>query len=376
MRVVLDGRALAGVRAGGARYVRHLVRGLAQLGEENEYWLCAHREMKERPVQEGGNFHYRVDRYPLGSIWQNVALPRILKEVRADIFHSTLFTVPLRMPCPAVVTVFDLTPLLFPQWHTLKVRMTIRGLLGRSVRKARLVIVLSDSTRSDLIRLLGTGEEKIRVIPLGVDECFRPRGKDEPGVDEVRRRIAGGREYLLHVGTIEPRKNLALVVGAYARVRRQLGKKPPVLVLAGAGGWGMKGFRKQIEDTGCGEDIVQAGYVTEDELPCLYNGASAVLYPSFYEGFGLPPLEAMASGVPVLAADSSSLPGVVGSAALLLDPRDEAAWDAGIVRVFEDSDLRARLVSRGLEQAKKFSWERTARETLAVYGEALEQVQG
>ena len=207
------------------------------------------------------------------------------------------------------------------------------------------------------------------MISLGCDPRFQPVA-DKAALKSVRRRLKLDDAYILHVGTIEPRKNLSTLVRAYARLRREH-RLTPELVLAGEPGWMYQPTVRLVEELGLRNSVHFIGRVPAAELPAVYSAADLLVFPSLYEGFGLPPLEAMTCGTPVVASNVSSLPEVVGDAGLLVDPRDETALAEAMFRALTDTDLRQQMRERGLQRAKGFSWERCARETLAVYAEAI-----
>jgi glycosyltransferase involved in cell wall biosynthesis len=236
----------------------------------------------------------------------------------------------------------------------------------RVVRHAAAIIADSSATRTDIIARLKVDPSRIHVIPLGVSAHFSARD-----TGEARRRIGEALSidapYILALGTLEPRKNLTTVLNAYAR----LGSDAPILVLAGARGWKDSPVFEQVKRAGLSARVVFSGFVSDGLLPDLYAGARAFVYPSLYEGFGLPVLEAMACGVPVITSKTSSLPEVAGDAALLIDPTDVDELADAMQRVLSDASLSDELRKRGLRRASHFTWERTARETLDVYRIAL-----
>jgi glycosyltransferase involved in cell wall biosynthesis len=234
-----------------------------------------------------------------------------------------------------------------------------------SARRSRRVIALSQSTKNDLGRLFGIPEEKIEVVPCGVDPRFQPlRGNL---ISQFRQRRGLPERMILFVGTIEQRKNVSLLLEAYAQIKKDI---PHALVLAGARGWGADGVMARAERLGLA-DVIFAGYVEQEELPLWYNAADLLAYPSLYEGFGLPPLEAMASGTPVVTSNTSSLPEVVGDAGILVDPRNGDEIASAILKVLHDKGLQEEMRKRGLERAKRFTWQGAAEKTVRVYEEVM-----
>jgi glycosyltransferase involved in cell wall biosynthesis len=229
------------------------------------------------------------------------------------------------------------------------------------VRRARAVIAISDFTRDEVVRLLHIPAERIHVTYPGVDGSFRPYPPDQ--VAAFRRQRGLPERYILYVGNLEPRKNLPRLVEAYA----QLSYLEIPLVLAGARGWGYAELFQRVEELDLAGQVLFPGFVPPEELPLWYNGAIALVFPSIYEGFGLPPLEAMACGTPVLTSNASSLPEVVGEAGLQVPPNDVEALAAALQRLVQNAELRADLRQRGWERARHFTWERMAQETAALY---------
>jgi glycosyltransferase involved in cell wall biosynthesis len=324
MRVGLDVSPLDQTAAGTARYLAQLDR----LAGVELVRLAHHGEGRAATV-------YR------DAVWYPLVLPRLARRARLDVLHCPTFRAPLAPPaCPLVVTVHDLAVLRHPETFNQWTRRYSRLCIPRVARSARLLIAVSEHTKRDLVDVLGTPEEKIRVVPNGVAEVFRPDGPAESG------------DYVLAVGTLEPRKNLARL----AEATRRLGVE---LRVVGGAGWG------RVELAGDGVRLL--GRVPDDELARLYRGARCLAYPSLYEGFGIPIVEAMACGTPVVTSRGGATEEVAGSAAVLVDPLDPTAIAAGI----EDAAARReQLVPAGFARARAFSWAETARRTADVYREA------
>jgi glycosyltransferase involved in cell wall biosynthesis len=282
-----------------------------------------------------------------------------------DVFHSVNGAVLPQRRGRRVVTVQDLTCLRFPQYHPWARRMLFRVAIRRAVRLADAIIVPSSATERDLSARFPEAERKVRVIPLAHGEQFVPMGpRDSAPI--IGRYGLSFRTYLLFVGNVEPRKNLPAVVEAYNRLRSR-GRSAPPLVIVGGEGWKNQAIHRAAAASPFASDIRFLGRVADDELPALMSGALAFVYPSIYEGFGLPPLEAMACGTPVITSNRSSLPEVVGDAALLVDPDDRSALAEAMARIVDEQPLREELRDRGLKQAQRFSWDETARLTVRVY---------
>jgi len=265
-----------------------------------------------------------------------------------------------------------MTFFLYPEMHTATKRLMFRWIMRRSARRAARIITISKSTADDVIRVLGLPKEKLSVVPLGVSAAYRPI-TDEQVLREVCARYSlVPHEYLLYVGVLEPRKNVPRLLHAYALLRKSGVRHP--LVLVGRRGWKYDDVFRTLEALRLGNDVVFTNHVPEGDLPALYCGARVFVYPSIYEGFGLPVLEAMACGTPVVTSNISSMPEVAGDAALLIEPRDHEQMASAIESVLVDEGLRQSLRERGLKRASVYTWDKTARETLKVYEFACDDI--
>ena len=301
--------------------------------------------------------------------WEQVLQPLEVRTEGIALLHSPVNVQPLFLPCKGLVTATDLSFMVFPQSFRTFQRFYQRLFTRWSVRRAAHVIAISSSTARDLTRFFAVPSAKVSVVFPGVDAAYQPI-LDAQVLADFRRQRHLPEKFILFVGTLEPRKNLLTLLQAYVQFRRQAntGHK---LVLAGGRGWLYEPIFAAIEQLGLQTDVILPGFIPEDELPLWYNTADVFVYPSLYEGFGLPPLEAMACGRPVIVSNSSSLPEVVGDAALLVDPHRADQWVDALVLLCQDSGLRAGLAARGLERAREFTWTRMARETIRVYHRVL-----
>lgn len=265
-----------------------------------------------------------------------------------------------------IVTIYDMTTFLFPEYHTEETQAMQQEKYRFAQDHADAIIAISECTKQDIIRFLGIEAERIHVVHAGVTPEFRPL--PEAVVQNVLAKWElAPQSYILHVGTIEPRKNLVRLVEAYERVWRKRPLTTPKLVLAGAAGWFFKEVFATIENLGLEEQVIYVGRVAEADLPALYNGALFLAYPSLYEGFGMPPLEAMACGTAVLTSNTSSLPEVVGEWGLLVEPEHTDSIAAGLQKLIDDTSLRQRLAQGGLQQASQFTWQKAAQDTVNCY---------
>ena len=370
MRIAIDAIPLAAAKTGVGHYTDALAEGLALAHPDHKYDLVSPFEF---------DFDYNGDKpknlnrqfIPVRSIfrkWWLIGLPSLLRIYRVDVFHGTNYCVPVFAPCPTVVTIHDLS--LFTQSHTHEAANVKRGKRRMPImaRVASRIIAPSEWTKREVVERLRVSSEKIRVIHEAAREVMKPLPPHlyQGALDKYRIRPP----YLLYVGTIEPRKNLLTLIRAYDELLRTTALRPQ-LVLAGGRGWLCDEVFKQVEDLKLQDQVHFTGYVEDADLPALYSAAAAFVYPSLYEGFGLPPLEAMACGAPVITSDVSSLPEVVGKAGLTHAPTDGRALTEAMAKLLGDEATREHFKRAGLKQSSNFSWERAARETQSVYNELL-----
>ncbi len=363
--------------AGIGRYVRELVRALAAQDGGSAYRLfVAGARRGDLPPAPGSNFDWRPTRItPLwfARLWHRAQIPLPVEAFtgRLDLYHATDFTLPPTLPgMHTLLTVHDLSFVRAPETSTPVLKAYLDKVVPRSVRRADHVLADSQATKDDLVALYGTPPEKITVLLSGVDVRFGPvEDADARRAVRARYNIPDG-PYIFSVGTVQPRKNyvrlaeaLATLGPRYADVR---------LVIAGGRGWLDSPIYHTIESLGLGERVLFTGFARDEDLPTLYSDAACVAYPSLYEGFGFPVLEAMACGTPVLTSTVSSIPEVAGDAALLVDPYDVDAIRTGLERLLDDETLRADLIARGLAQARRFTWERSAQHLIQIYRRLLD----
>jgi glycosyltransferase involved in cell wall biosynthesis len=306
-------------------------------------------------------------------LWEQLVQPPQLWRESIDLLHSLAFVQPVILPCAGVITIYDLSFFLYPQRFQPWRRLYLKWGTGYSARKARRIIAISNSTKHDITELLKVPEGKVDVVRCGVDEDFHPI-EDKGLLDGLRskRRLPG--QMILFVGTIEPRKNLITLLRSYALLRQRI--QAPPLVIGGPKGWHHEEVFTQAQELGLREHVIFPGYIPREELPLWYNAADLFIYPSLYEGFGLPPLEAMACGTPVIASNTSSLPEVVGDAGMLVHPDGVEDMAEAMKRVLSDPELRVEMARRGLSRARMFSWQRAATETVQVYDRAMTGYRG
>ena len=362
-------RAVLAVRTGTEHYAAALLGALAELPEAAARRFALYVNLPdERAAIERLGFAlppaWHVRAIPFPRLWTHARLSAEMLVRRPRVLFVPSHVVPVVHPRRTVVTVHDLGYLYYPEAHTRFSRLYLHLSTMYSARAARRVIAISEATKRDLVERYHIPPGKIRVVYHGRDEAFRP--VSEPNVLQAAAAKYGvqGR-YCLHVGTLQPRKNLGLLVEAWAMLRERM-ESPPKLLLAGKRGWLYEPLVRSVEERGLGDLIRFADYVERADLPALYSGALALTFPSLYEGFGLPALEAMSCGTPVIASSASSIPEVVGDAGLLLDPHDAAAWAGAVERLSSDEASRRDMSRKGLERAAQFTWEQCARETFDV----------
>jgi glycosyltransferase involved in cell wall biosynthesis len=323
-------------------------------------------------IPERSDWEVRRSRMPthnpvLRIVWEQLLAPFELAGLRPDLLHGMAFSLPLLWGGPSVVTIFDLSFLRYPGRLSASRRLYLRLVARASARRARRVIAISESGRQEIHTLLGVPLSRIDVAVPGVgpDFCPLPGGR----VADFRSRHRLPERFILHVGTIEPRKNLETLLRAYARLPQRGAVK---LALVGGKGWQTDPLFALIDELGLASDLILPGFVSGESLPMWYNSAEIFVYPSLYEGFGLPLIEAMACGVPVVASNTTSLPEAVGPGGVLCPPTDVDAWAETLSNLLGNTAARAEQAARGSEWVKRFAWENTARQTVAAYRRALD----
>lgn len=374
MRIGLDGKILT-LRAGGTgRYAISLTRAMlaeaAARRPDLEFVVLTGPQTSREVMEE---FRGRCEEHFLSaksSVIRSLTLvPAALRRLRVDVFHGMDHVgIPLvGRSGKYVVTVHDVIPLILPETFTPRHRLVVRLALARVRRKADLVVVPSHAVKRDVVRRVGLPEDRVVVTHEGCEPRFRPV-RSEGALRDVAARYGLPPRYVLAVGTLEPRKNLTTLLEAFARLRRNGAVDADLrLVLAGARGWLDEPIFATVRSLGLENAVRFTGFVDDDDLPAVYSGAALFVFPSLHEGFGLPLLEAMACGVPVVTSNVSSMPEVAGAAATLVDPRDGEGLAAAIARSLRDAALRDRLREAGIARARQFSWEATARRTLDAY---------
>lgn len=371
MRIGLDGIPLANLKTGIGHYTFELARSLALLAPSDEFELVSPFPFLPELTNQQLPVNLRTRHAPVNLLskrWWAVGLPAYVGRAEYTLFHGTNYDIPLWKRCPTVVTIHDLSVLLHPHLHPPRIGRRARRRLPVMARSASMIITATEAGKLEVCEHLKIEPERVAVTPYAPRRGFRPVPAEQ--TVEVRRRLGVEDEFLLFVGTIEPRKNLFTLVRAYEEVLRQNSLRPQ-LVIAGMKGWLMDDLFSYIERAGIGDRLCFTGYLSEADLSALYSSCRVFIYPSLYEGFGLPPLEAMACGAPVITSRIGSIMEVVGSAAHLFDPRDAEALAQSIIKLLEDDGERERLSRAGMERALQFTWEKTARQTLGIYRQVI-----
>lgn len=372
MRIAIDAHSVGTGLGGNESYAANLIEALAEIDSVNDYTLYVTRdEAVARFRDRWSNFKVRPTLPHTPLIRIPLTLSAELRSHPVDVLHVQ-FTSPPFAPCPVVVSIHDLSFEHLPETFNRRSRAQLRFTVRRSARRAARVLALSEHARNDIISTYRIAPDLVTAIPIAAPNHFRPVD-DETELQRVRQTYGINGDYILSVGSIQPRKNLARLLSAYDRLRRTRPKEGlPQLVLVGKRAWLYRETLKAIKEFET--KVIVTGYVPETDLPALYSGAICFVYPSIFEGFGLPPLEAMKCGTPVITGDRTSLPEVVGDAGVLVNPYDIDAIASAIATMVDDSSLRSRLRIKSLNRARIFDWRETARRTLEVYKQAADNV--
>jgi len=366
MRIAFDGTTLTPGRTGVGYYTEHLLQHLAREVQAtgDEIYVLSNKPIDtQAPLPP----HVRVHeghRFPIRIGWMQLRAASALDAVKPDVAHFTNGMVPIGSPVTTIVTVHDMSLRLYPQCHPVRRLMLNRPLMHVAIQKASAIVTVSHSTRRDLLRLHGVSPDRVSVVHEAASPVFRPIA-DRAYLDVIKSRYGLPDRFILYVGTIEPRKNLGRLMEAFAAARKA--GIPHHLVCVGPYGWSSSDLAGRIDRLGIRDAVHFTGYVPFDDLPAIYNLGDFFVFPSLYEGFGLPVVEAMASGTAVLTSNSSSLGEIAGDAAETIDPTNTEAMIDAIRRLATDAALRRDRSERGLARSKSFSWRQTAREMLAVY---------
>ncbi len=344
------------------RYAAEMIRQFARLDHDNQYVLYFRTQPQQWFRELPENFSYKVMPFP--KFWTQLRISWEMIWHPVDVLFIPASALPLIHPRKSVVTVHDIAFEIFEGIYTGYMNYYQKFVARFAVRFAKKVVTVSENSKQDLIKIYLTDPQKITVTHLGIDTKFKPMSYEEvqPVLDKYNLVY---QKYILFVGTLQPRKNIVRLVDAYQKIRKE-NHAEEKLVIAGQRGWLWEPILKKIKMAAM-DGAQYLDYVKSEDLPYLYAGAKVFTLPSTYEGFGFPPLEAIASGVPVVVSNVSSLPEVVGEAGVLVDPNSVDSIAEGLLKVLQDPNLRQQMIARGLEQVKKFTWENTAKKTLEVF---------
>jgi glycosyltransferase involved in cell wall biosynthesis len=364
MRVAIDARKLHDFGIG--TYIRNLLRHLARTDQDTEFVLLCGEADLGVAAQLGPNFRAVLEPSPNYSLREQVHVPWVLRRERPNVYHAPHYVLPAGVRCPSVVTIHDCIHLMFPQYLPNRMAYAYaRAQMWSAARRSNYILTVSEASKRDILHLFNVAPEKIVVVYNAIDSHFSVTPSDE-AVARVRERYQLDHRFVLYVGNIKPHKNLVRLIEAFDELRR--GELDDLkLLIIGDQISKLPALRRAVHRHKIHKHVRFLGYLADDQLAILYRLASVFAFPSLYEGFGLPPLEAMASGTPVVTSNVSSLPEVVGGAAVLVDPYDVDAIVDGLRRVLTNPTLAAEMRQKGIERAREFSWERSVAKTWGVY---------
>jgi glycosyltransferase involved in cell wall biosynthesis len=372
MRVAIDTRKIHDFGIG--TYIRNLLRQLARIDRETEYVLLCREADLGVAAQLGPNFRSVREPSPNYSLREQIHVPWVLRRERPDVYHAPHYILPAAVPCRSVVTIHDCIHLMFPQYLPNRAAYAYaRASMWAAARRSDRILTVSEASKRDILHLFNVRPEKVEVVYNAIDEHFSAEPSAEH-VAQVRERYQLDHKFVLYVGNIKPHKNLVRLIESFSQLRRT--HDDLKLLIIGDEISKLPALRRAVHSHKLHKHVRFLGYLKDDTLTVLYRLASVFVFPSLYEGFGLPPLEAMASGTPVVTSNLSSLPEVTGDAAVLVDPYDVDSIVDGMRRVLDDPALAAELRRRGLQRAREFSWERSVEKTLRVYRDVAGRRQG
>ncbi len=376
MKVGVEGIPLFGNRSGVGQYSKRLVEAASKLPSETDFeiirQLMPHRKISEFPIRPNRHLTYRIVRWLPPIIYYQLfkrlgwTLPYdMVAGGKYDVMLFLNFVAyPTTRRARSIIVIHDLSYIFHKQYVLPKNQQYLEKFVPKSIKKADAVIAISENTRREISKYYNIPEKNIPIVNPSVDHNdYKPQSKDK--IARVKRKYGIDRPYIFSVGTIEPRKNLIGILNAFEQLPSKI-KEKYSLVLVGGKGWLDDDIEKKYQDLARKYSVIKTGYVDDADLPALYSGAEVFVFPSFYEGFGMPPLEAMACGTPVITSNNSSLPEVVGNAGIKIDAEDKDQLTHAIIRVLSDKKLSAQMSKKGVAQANNFSWEKSAKNLLSV----------
>ncbi len=370
MKIAIDARKWRDYGIG--TYVRNLVRHLARLDHETTYFLFCDDADEATLRDLAENFVPVVERSKGYSLGEHFSIPRQIHRLGVDLLHSPHYVLPLLCRKPTVVTIHDCIHLLFPQYLPNRMALSYaKFMLRHAVHSSAAILTVSEASRRDILRFYPEADpERVRVVPNAIDEEILEE-PDEEEMERVRERYQIRGRYVLYAGNIKPHKNLDRLIAAFGQLKQRPGHEDVKLLIIGDDVHLYTSLRRSVEAAGVRQDVRFFGFVPDKTLSGLYRMASVFAFPSLYEGFGLPPLEAMACGTAVVTSEISSLPEVVGDAAILVDPYSVSEIADALARVLDDETLRNDLIRRGRERVRQFSWERSVKAIHECYMRVL-----
>jgi glycosyltransferase involved in cell wall biosynthesis len=374
MKIGLDGIPLIELKTGVGHYTFELAYHLALAARSDDFQLISNIPFHASAVADPASPSppnlslVRAETNAFTKHWWTVGLPLYIKRHSLDLFHGTNYDVPVWGGCPTVLTIHDLSLLLYAETHEARRVRRARRRLPVMSRLATMILTPTQSVKNEVCEHLRVPSEKVVVVPEAPRRCFSPLPSEE--ASETRRRLGIEDEFILYVGTIEPRKNVLTLIRAFEEMLRTSSLRPQ-LVVAGKKGWLTEELFAYIESASLGDRLLMTGYLPDSDLRALYSSCRMMVFPALYEGAGLPPLEAMACGAPVITTQTPAISEMVGTSARLISPTDYEALARNMIELLNNADARQSLAAAGLSRAMEFTWERAARLTYEVYGEAF-----
>jgi len=359
MKIGLSTEHIIEKETGVGDYAYNIISNLLSIDKKNKYYLIHNRKINKDIFNKTNNLIIPLPKIkPRELLWHFYTLPKKLEKLGLDIFHSTAQLNSIsNTKYKKMITIHDLAAIKFPHTHNLYPRLSAKYILPKVISKSDKIIAVSENTKKDIINYFKVDKDKIEVIYEAAEKIFKP-----VKTKKVLEKYNIDQPYILYVGTIEPRKNINLIIKAFQEIKRN--NLPHKLVIVGKFGWKYQSILTSLKGS---NDIILTGYVKKEDLPEFYSNAEFLVYPSLYEGFGLPPLQAMACSCPVISSNTSSLPEVIGNAGILINPKDKETLKSSMLKLIKDRSLISELKKKGLKQSKKFSWEESAKKTLNIY---------
>jgi len=351
MKIGIDIQTIIGQKTGFGFYVSNLTENLKKIDQTNKYFLFKPDTDKDFSA-------------PQRFIWDQYRIPALARKNKINILHQPCFSLPVCYSGKIVATIHDLIAVKFNKDIPFFSRQFFARWMPFTYHKADAIISVSQHTKRDIIKYFKIPEEKITVIPLAASKNYHPVEESDK-IQSIKRKYNTGDKFILHIGTLNPRKNLLFLVEVFAEIVKKI--KNYNLVIVGKEGWYYEKLYEKVRALGIEKKVRFCGYIDEADKTYLYNAASLFVFPSLYEGFGFPPLEAMSCSIPVVSSNTSSMPEVIGDAGILLSPTDKYAWIKAIENILSNEKLRLKMSKLSLARSKLFSWEKCARETIKIY---------